>query len=113
MRQADTGEPRRVDSVLARGAVRVPGIHKHRTHPVAEGREVFTADDDRRGDELICREHGGSRRWCVRHGKREIGAAALLDAGGNGAPAEAQRQNEGLVRGLHQAMLSVASAAVS
>jgi hypothetical protein len=51
-----------------------------------------SANDDRRGDDLITCKHGGGVGSGVAHGKRNVRLAGSLNTGGHSRPAKAKRK---------------------
>ena len=83
-----------VDAGLAGGAVGVAGVDEDGGDAAAGGGEVAAADGDGRGDNLV-RVNMAAALAPPWQTARASGLAAGLDAGGNGGPAEAEREGGG------------------
>jgi hypothetical protein len=79
------------DAGLAGGAIGIAGIDQHHAELMLTAMQVALADDQRRGDDFVAGEHGGSGGRPVGHRAGQIGVAAGFEACAHGSKREAAR----------------------
>jgi hypothetical protein len=68
------------DAGLAGGAIGVAGVDQYHAKLMLTAMQVTLADDQRRGDDFVAGEHGGSGGRLVGHRAGQIGVAAGFEA---------------------------------